>query len=488
MPTLLVVDRKRKLGSIHVRPHVRQVSQVIGFVFRPFKPLPHNVATGDTMHLLVLTRSGGPDAWCDRLRIYPDRTSVYTDDCRRVLLHNTPPPDPMQALLTLAGSIATLDLTETSGGFSQRLEIYGTGDTPPGEAEVQTAWMLADQFHNFLSKPIGLGLTLLYEYPIGLFGIDLRGLVSQPTSIEVRGTLYGTVTSTDNTLVYADDNGAHYLNVDTGQKGLLLSQPPGGGHYQPLAINSQNEFIVELYGTEADQPPELGWASVKTREWKPLPLPESGGYGCHTGTSWHPTERKLVVTGLGYGAPCNINPGMTLVDLDAGTAEPLVFWPVYTGAAEGETILSGALHPTWSPDGQWIAVALEEDATAPMEFPSRIYLLDSIGLELIDISQNATGRATHPVWAPDSHLYYKLEGADGFEDGIYAFDPETQQSALLIAGSSVIPIHVAPSGEFLIFTDSAGLNAWTFAYNQILPVAPTQNGLLPSFAGWLVAK
>jgi hypothetical protein len=62
------------------------------------KTLLENTFGTDQEPIFTLIRSDGPNAWCNNLRIFPDSSSIYTDDCRNELLQ-IPIPESRLALL-----------------------------------------------------------------------------------------------------------------------------------------------------------------------------------------------------------------------------------------------------------------------------------------------------------------------------------------------------------------------------------------------------
>jgi hypothetical protein len=72
-------------------------------------------------------RSGGPQAWCDNLRIFAGGTSVYTDDCRDQVTQQNVPASFQQDLEELRASFASLDDLRQAEGGDERLIVLGTG-------------------------------------------------------------------------------------------------------------------------------------------------------------------------------------------------------------------------------------------------------------------------------------------------------------------------------------------------------------------------
>jgi Tol biopolymer transport system component len=249
---------------------------------------------------------------------------------------------------------------------------------------------------------------------------------------------------------------------------------------------------------------QLGWVSVEEATsadweisgdgeppvgediWQELPLPPGvDSYGCDTGAAWSPHGDQLAITGLEYGPPCNVNGGLTIVDIDIGSAERLLEQPIATGEEAGSTVTAGAHTPAWSPDGEWIAVGLDQDADGVFDFPARLHIMRPDGSELIPLTDNSQGQAAYAVWSPDGILYYALSGAGAGRDGIYQFNPAAQTNSLVIKGSDLRPVSVSPDGQFLLYEQDNGLVLWGFLREETIHVTADAPGNPATFSGWL---
>lgn len=422
--------------------------------------------------LMLVTRSGGPAAYCDTLRIYPDRSSIYTDDCRQILLQLSPPAASLETILSLTQALPEIDQSREEGGAVYRLHLFGTGPAPADETLTNSAWELAHSLAELLSRPIGAGITLLYTDDHAIFGLDMRTTLSQPAAIQTTPPVYGAAVSPDESnLAYADGSGVHWVNLENGDTGLLLANPPEG-HYRLHGWNGQSQLILQRVDADA-APPEWGWASLAERFWHPLPL-ETGAFACDSGVDVNPVGSELAIAA---GGACQAEAGLSLVSPEAGSLRKLIDSTAVPGG--------GAFDPAWSPDGSWIAFSL-----ALMDTPenaSRIFLIHPDGTALTQITENNAGQARSPAWSADgTRLYYTLQAAGEAEDGVYEYNLETGNHTLLIPGENLRPLSVSPSGEFLVFQDQSNLVAWMLTHDQAIPVAAaTDEGVLPQFVGWL---
>ncbi len=436
--------------------------------------------------IFTLIRSGGPSAWCDNLRIFPDRTSSYSDDCRQIYLDLNMPERRMKSLLDLAQSFALLDERRETANQVEHLVIQGSGDGSPSPAIVQEAWELAENFAESLSQPIGTGLTLIFIRNGELFGFDVYNEIIQPASLEARGKLHGAALSRDEKLLaFSDEEGLKIFDMEEGTITPLLKHPEHW-YYVPRSWSPSSTLLVGQIPLDEQEIPLLGWVSMEDRRWHLLPMPGgSKGYGCDSGAAWSPQRDLLAVSGLGVGPACNIHPGLTIVDMQAGSSRNLITSTIATGMEGGGKIRAGAHTPAWSPDGQWIAFGLDQDATLPLVFPTRLYRVRFDGTGLTPLTTNADGVAAYPVWSSDGVLYYSLEGDVIRSDGIYVFQPKTNIHTLIVPGSGLQPLALSPDEKFLVYQQDHGLYLWDFFLQEGIEVVPKQEGQQVQFVGWL---
>jgi WD40 repeat protein len=434
--------------------------------------------------VFTFTRSGGREAWCDSLRIYPDGSSIYTDECQQDVLNLRLSAQMTEELDSLRASFGSMDDLRESDDQYKRLTITGTAQGTPDADTLEATWVFAESVIETLSTPIGLGLTLVYVQDGELHGFDVFNQVTQPADLNTVGELYGAVLNQDGQLLaYADESGLSVLMPADGQTESLLDSPEQG-YLIPRLWSSTDRLLVANVLEEDENTTQLGWTTMTQQSWHDLPLPAgASGYGCDTGASWSPQGDQLAVGGLEYGLPCNANAGLTVVDIEAGAAERVVDLTIDSG--DGAVITAGVHTPAWSPDGDWIAFGLDQDADEAFDFPTRLYLIRPDGSQLTSLTDNLQGTASHPVWSPGGRLYYALSSVSASDDGIYAYDPVSESHTLILAGTDLHPLSFSPDGEFLVYAVDGGLSLWGFAREELIPVTSGAVGGPAVFSGWL---
>jgi len=439
--------------------------------------------------IFILTRGGGPEAWCDSLRIFSDGSSLYTDDCRDGMLQLKLPVKQLEELRNLRELFASLDDLREQEGQTLRLIITGNGKGTPDAETLQAAWDWAGTSQALLSKPIGLGLTILYMQDGKLFGFDAFNKTSQQANLSVKGQLHGAVLNTGkNWIAYSDDSGVNSVDLTAGQTTPVLPSPEEG-YYLPKAWDDLDYLILEYISTKGEEASKFGWVSIDEKQWHDLPLPQDRqDYGCNIDLAQASKGAQLAITGLAYGPACNHNAGLTVIDLGEDRAQSIIA-PMIRDGSEGEAQLVAGTHtPAWSPDSQWIAFGLDQDADVPLTFPTRLYWVHPDGSYLTPLTNNSQGVAAHPAWAPDGSLYYSLDNASAESDGIYHYNPDTNKHEILIPGSNMYPISVSPDGEFLLYQKDGVLNMWAFIENSSYAVTSPQDEAQIDFVGWLASE
>jgi hypothetical protein len=419
------------------------------------KALLEDSARAGEEPVLFLTRSNGPEAWCDSLQVFSDGGSKYADDCRQESLPIDAPGNLMEQLAELQANFDVLDETRGTGGQIEHLVITGTGSEPPDAQAIQQSWALAERLHEILSYPLGAGVVLMYIENNDILGMDMQLQSVQPARISVRGELRGgAITRDASWLSYSDDQGLRAQDISTGTIESLLAQPGDGSYYVPRMYSSQNSLLVSKIPATDGGLFELSTIDPDSTKTE-LPIPAGiAGYGCDTGAAWSPDGSQIAVTGLGYGAPCNIHPGLTIIDLETSQANKIVERAVLDGIDTGSTILAGARNPAWSPDGEWISFSLDEDTTNPLNFPARLYVVHPDGRGLAPITTNTRGIADNPVWAPDGRLFFSLRNVSTEENGVYQYDIVSGEATLFLAGENLQPVSISPDGQFLVYADA----------------------------------
>jgi hypothetical protein len=320
-----------------------------------------------------------------------------------------------------------------------------------------------------------------------LIGFDVFNKTWLPAQITADGALRGAMFSPDGVfLAYSDNSGLSVFDLENQQIELLLTTPENGD-YLPRSWVASDLILVSHIPESDGEPVQLGWISLEGKVWEALPSPDGiSGYGCDTGASWSPGGDGIAITGLGYGPSCNISPGLSLVDISSGTASSLVAPLVSTGDEDGTTLIAGAFTPAWSPDGTWIAFGLDQDAAEHMIFPTRLYRVHPDGSNLTPLTNNTQGKATHPIWAEDSSLYYGLTGASADLDGLYQYLPAENTHTLLFPGSEIYPLSISPDGEFLLFEQDQVFKIWQFRLQEVIAEISGEKENPLTFAGWVL--
>lgn len=439
--------------------------------------------------IFSFTRADGPQALCDSLSILLDGSSTYTDDCRDIFWQLPTPESRLQMLNDLRSRFVQLQDTRIEDDQVEHLVIAGTGQGTPDEATIEEAWMLAAELHDLLSSPTGLGLVMAYVFDGDFFGFDVFNKITMPAQFIPSGDLNGAVLTPDGkTLAYSDADGLSVFILETLESQQLLP-PPEEGYYFPRTWSHTGRLLVTHYIADERNPVKHGWISLEDAAWHDLPLPEGlSGYGCDTGVAWSPTGDQLAITGLGYGESCNINPGLTIVDLDAGTAEVVIAPQIEPLEDDGSTIVAGAHTPAWSPDGTWIAFGLDQNPDQSANFPTRLYRAHPDGGNLTPLTSNSHGFATHPVWEPDGSLYYGLSSADADLDGLYHYSPTDNIHTLLTPGTGIMPVSTSPDGEFLLYTQDQALKIWRVRLQETVAEITGDEDRHPTYSGWILVE
>lgn len=457
-------------------------------IITKFKPLLEDTYVSGTP-IFSLTRSDGPQALCDSLAILPDGSSTYSDDCRDIFWQLATPESRLQMLNDLRTGFGQLDDTRIEDDQVLHLTISGTGQGTPDAATVDDAWLLATELHDLLSSPTGLGLVMAYVFDGDFFGFDVFNKISMPAQFVHSGDLNGAVLTPDGKiLAYSDDDGLSVFTLET-QVSQQVLPAPEEGYYLPRTWSNTGRLLVTHYRADERDPVKHGWISLEDSVWHDLPFPDGvSRYGCDTGAAWSPTGDQLAITGLGYGESCNINPGLTIIDINANTADVIIAPQIEPLEGDGSTIIAGAHTPAWSPDGNWIAFGLDQNPDQSANFPTRLYRAHPDGSNLTPLTNNSHGYATHPVWVPDGSLYYGLSSADADLDGLYHYSHTDNSHTLLLPGTGIMPTSISPDGEFLLYTQNLGLKIWRVRLQETVAEIAGDEDRHPSYSGWIVVE
>ena len=451
-----------------------------------FKTLLEEVYGTGIDPIFTFIRSDGPEAWCDNLRIYPDGSSIFVDDCRNEFWRIPTPRSRLEILDELRSNFDLLDDTRELEGQVQHLVITGTGQGKPDTDMIEEAWQLTAELHDILSEPTGLGLVMSYVYDGEFFGFDIFNKITLPSQLTKSGDLKGaSLTPDGDLLAYSDDVGLSIFTLET-QEATELLPPPEDGYYLPRSWSKTGRLFASQYPNNEAGQIQHGWLEGEDAIWHNLPTPQGvPGYGCDTGASWSPDGGQIAITGLGYGESCNVSPGLTIININSNSAEVIVAPQINSLEGEGTTLTAGAHTPAWSPDGNWIAFGLDHDPDDTGNFPIRLYRAHPDGTNLTPLTSNSHGYATHPAWAPDGSLFYGLSGADAELDGLYHYLPAENTHTLLLPGPGIHPLSVSPDGEFLLYEQDGSLKIWRVRLMEIVAEITGDEDQQPTFSGWI---
>jgi hypothetical protein len=415
--------------------------------------------------LLTLNLSGGEQAACSTLRIFSDRTSIYSDNCRQTLLQIIPPEESFNEVEALVGDLALLEDVRTEDGMTQKVVLNGTGEGNTNAEQLDSIWALAFDLNSMLSQPIGAGMTLLNWNGEQLLGYDMRTNLAQPASLEFRAPFYGGVTDdAGQRLTYADAAGLKWLDILSGETGTYGANPIDF-HYVPLRVTSGGKIMLQRVANTTGAT-EWGWISLDDRSWHPLPE----AINCITGIAGNPVNESIAVTSA-VSDECNPEHILWIVDLDSNEFEPIVI--------DGASVTAAS----WSSDASTLAFGIatqNEDDT----HTGSIYLLDSASIaidNLFDIEGNIGGL----TWRDDgARIYYGLSNGNPEINGLYEYDLAADEVTNALSGNNLAPISFDPQGEFLAFTDGNGVQVWLIEFGRVVPISRGPAVDAP-FVGWI---
>jgi len=214
-------------------------------------------------------------------------------------------------------------------------------------------------------------------------------------------------------------------------------------------------------------------------------------YGCDTGSAWSPDGSMILVTGLGFGLPCNINPGATLISPRRGLAYPIAEMEISNGLSDKDLIIAGARTPAWSPNGEYLYFSMDGEPTAPFQFVSRIFRVRDDGSDVTQITNNFRGTAGFPVASTNELLLYALSGDSPQTDGIYLHNISDGRSTLEVNGAGLCPLGISPENNVLLYgrsCDEQGraveLKYKIIGEDKSTSIARSADGLPVIFLGW----
>ena len=440
----------------------RQFSYTISMTV---EPLLEDTFSFTQTPLLTLNRSGGPTAACSTLRIFEDRSSVYSDDCRQILLQINPPENIFLQVESLAAAFSTVDEIRTDEDTTTlHIVLNGNGSTAADGEQVDELWSLATELNKLLSQPIGEGVTILAWTGNALLGIDMRTNLEQPAALDFRAPFYGGVTDNKGKqLIFADSSGLKWLDTVSGDTGTYGSNQIGK-HYTPSGITSKGRIILQRH-TDGETTVEWGWISEEDRAWHALPEEVT----CITDVVENTVDERVLVIST-PSTNCEADPGLWIVELINGEARQVF--------ATGSVITAAA----WSSDAETIALAFapsgETDSVSNLAL---FHIADSRSDTLFETPGRILGLQFD---VNNVNLYYGLSGVGESENGLYVYDLEGGETVDFLIGDQLIPLRFDPTGEFLAFRDGNNLGVWVVDFGRVIPI--TRNAPVEEpFVGWI---
>jgi hypothetical protein len=299
-------------------------------------------------------------------------------------------------------------------------------------------------------------------------------------------------------LAYANGSLLNIINIETGEQiGEIGGESgetviPRG--YSPISTSQYSQLLIRRDTPDAstfgiiDFTPDFSWQSL------PEP-PNTDHYGCDTGSAWSPNGDRILITGLGYGMNCNVNPGVTLFSLRRGMTFSIFEQELSKGLTGKEMIIGGARTPAWAPDGKSMFVSIEDETVAPLQFVSRIYQIDETGTTANRITNNNRGVAAYPVMVDTNILLYSITGDSPQTDGIYIHNLTDGIITLEEKGAGLCPLALSMKEHLLLYgrtcneySQTYELRVKTLGENSSKVLARSKDGLPISYLGWSFRK
>jgi Tol biopolymer transport system component len=218
---------------------------------------------------------------------------------------------------------------------------------------------------------------------------------------------------------------------------LTSMQGAGAGKIktpQPTEVNSPSSWAAESNDAAHESSAALNFA-VKGRSY-----------------AWSPDSTKMIVSRKVH----DLTGGYQYYDLYLLDLSPLKRDKKSSPKVKRLTHQLRAIQPTWSPDGERVVFAKNQDGTIALYISD----IEQLSTPHALIDHGAGAQALDPTWSPDGkRLAYTLFRDGDKHNSIWVYDFRTQQSAPLLQGNCEFrdPSWAADGNEIIFSSDLSGI-------------------------------
>ncbi|NIS79502.1 MAG: hypothetical protein GTO14_04675 [Anaerolineales bacterium] len=374
---------------------------------------------------------------------------------------------------------------------SQTMEAQELPPTPPpSETEVVS--------------PAGSFRLLFLEgqdlYAMEVSSGEIQHLYSLPSLVE-QSVIH--LDSEGMNIAYRDEGALRVLDFSTGEEVYSLTDQETErelNRYIPRDWIDPESVLAQRYHYILDEndswiyTSQIGWLTIPDGSWHALPSQEEMIFSadCWADVALSPDGRRVALALSAFGQGCTpLDPGLHLLDLEDGSAQTLIS----REAGLMPAWQSGGYSPSWSLDGDWIALTLVEPTVAPEEdprgipFPRVLYVVRADGSDLTQLTSNSTGAATGAIWDRNGRLYYGVIHTEDNTNAIFVYDLDDQSDTILVE-SNATPASLSPDEIFLVYMDDLGISYYLKAIQlsdgKIFDVPAPSGGMSMGleFVGW----